>query len=429
MTPKAAATTVTQQHGISVASSVLRAGTGDRATHGAGAFGAAQELPWIVERCERLSAMSNERDTNPRIYLNHAGTSFPKPAAVHAALAEVLASDPSEQSERYERDLNLVAAALGAAPERIRLTGSCTHALDVVISDLDWEHGDEIVTSQLEHHAMIRPIQNLARLRGVRHVRAPYRPGEPIDLDFVRSRLQRGRVKLVAVCTASNVTGEVLPVRALAELAHEHGAWCLADAAQTFGSCEHTVSSLGCDLLTFAGHKNPLGPRGIGGFWVAPEVAFQGGAASCEVRQEGAPSCEAPMPGFCDVGSVAMEALAGLAAGLTAFGVQRAARMDAARRMAADLANRARELPGVTVFGHQGAPQTAAVSLLAERLSLYTAQAAFAEHGITVRSGQHCAPQALEAIGAPRGTIRVSFGATNRAEDVEAVLAVLQGHC
>jgi selenocysteine lyase/cysteine desulfurase len=79
------------------------------------------------------------------------------------------------------------------------------------------------------------------------------------------------------------------------------------------------------------------------------------------------------------------------------------------------------------VFGGEGAPHTAAVSFLVDRLPLAAAEAHFAEHGIAMRAGQHCAPLALQAIGAPEGTLRVSFGPFNHDSDVDAIVAAVDG--
>jgi len=150
------------------------------------------------------------------IYANHAGTSWPKPPEVGAAVAAALAAAPGERAAIFADAAAEVVRALGLpGPERLLLTPGCAAALAVAIGDLPWAEGDVVVTSALEHHALARPVEKLTRERAVVHEVAPYRPGAPVDLDSVRDVLARGRVRLVAVTAASNVTGEVLPVGAL----------------------------------------------------------------------------------------------------------------------------------------------------------------------------------------------------------------------
>jgi selenocysteine lyase/cysteine desulfurase len=320
-----------------------------------------------------------------------------------------------------------VASFLGARhPERLLLTPGCTSALAVALGDLPWVAGDRVVTSGLEHHALARPIRGSLDRLGVRHDVAPYAPGTPIDLDFVEARLREGRVRAVACTAASNVTGELLPVEELVALAHSHGALALVDAAQTAGVNALDVESLGVDLLTFAGHKGLLGPQGIGGLYVAPGVELTSPAASCELGSDR--SACSPFPSYCDVGSVNLAGAAGLAAGVRWLREQGAAARVPARRAARRLLEGLASLPGIKVYGNPDVDRrTLAVSFTSRDLSpAEIERRLLGEHGIVVRSGHHCAPQAHETIGtADQGTVRVSFGHDSREHDADAVLAAL----
>ncbi|HXI01695.1 MAG TPA: aminotransferase class V-fold PLP-dependent enzyme, partial [Candidatus Saccharimonadales bacterium] len=252
------------------------------------------------------------------IYANNAGTSWPKPPEVREAVAATLAAPPEEAPRLLAAAHEEIAGFLGVKdPARLLLTQGCTSALALAIGDLPWESGDVVVTSSLEHHALERPVAKLVRERGVIHRAAPYRPGLPVDPGFVSGVLGEGRVRLVALTAASNVTGEILPVEEIAGMAHRHGALCLVDAAQTAGLLPIDAERLGVDILVFAGHKGPLGPQGIGGLWAAPHVEFRSPAAACEIggsrRADGACS---PFPGYCDAGSANVAGAAGLAAGM-----------------------------------------------------------------------------------------------------------------
>jgi len=366
---------------------------------------------------------------SPAIYVNNAGTSYPKAPGVVDACGTALASAP-EASHGALQDAHAETCRLFGIEraDRLLLTGSCTSALSLLLHDLPLQAGDTVLTSALEHHALAGPLQRLQLTRGIVHELAPYTPGEPLDLDFVRRRVREGGVRLIAVTTASNVTGELLPVEELGRLAHEHGVPVLLDAAQTAGVVPIDVRSLPVDMLVFAAHKGPLAPHGIGGLWAAPHVELVSPAAVCELPSADAGATAAvrcaDFPGACDVGSINLSAAAGLVAALR-WRAQAGAVYDAPRAWALRLRQRLREQPGVTLFGGDAADYTAAVSFLIDKLPIAQAEAFFAARGVTLRAGQHCAPLALQAIGAPEGTLRVSFGPFNRESDVDAVAAAV----
>jgi selenocysteine lyase/cysteine desulfurase len=359
------------------------------------------------------------------IHANHAGTSWPKPPGVADAMRDALLADPREHGALFVRAHAAIARFLGvhAAAERLVLTPSCTAALAVVLADLPWERGDVVVTSSLEHHALARPVQRLVWDRGVENVAVPRAADGPIDLDAVESALRGGRVRLVAVTAASNVTGEVLPLARLTELAHAHGALVLVDSAQLAGVLPFDPVALAADLFVFAGHKGLLGPLGIGGFWAAPHVRFACPGASCDVG--GAHGGTSAFPGFCDVGSVNLPGACGLAAALDWL----AQRPDAERRRPVELAARLRagcaQRPHCRVLGSASGEHTATVGLVLDGVELGAAERHFLAHGIVVRAGQHCAPMALRALGAPDGCVRIGFGVTNGDRDADAVLAAI----
>ncbi len=339
-------------------------------------------------------------------------------------MQHALAAPPSAHAALFTAAHAAIARSFDLpAPERLLLTSSCTQALGVVLGDLPWQAGDVVVTSSLEHHALLRPVQKLVHERGVVAVHAPYRRGEPIALDVVEATLRAGRVRLVAVTGASNITGERLPIAELAALAHRHGALLLLDAAQLAGVVPFTVAGLGVDILVFAGHKGMNGPLGIGGLWAAPAVAFACPTAACELGDRPGAGWS-PYPGFCDVGSVNLPGACGLAAALDWLAALPATQRELPLSMAAQLRAALRERPFAQVLGGDG-PHTATLSLDLPAPALARAQQHFEQRGIVVRVGQHCAPQALASLGKPAGCLRISFGPSNAPADLDAVLAAL----
>jgi selenocysteine lyase/cysteine desulfurase len=344
-------------------------------------------------------------------YFNHAGTSWPKPAPVKRAVREALEEEPSHWARRFAEQHAAVAGAFGIEdPSRLLLTPGCTAALHVGIGDHAWAAGDRIVTSCWEHHALHRAVRSLEPL-GVEHVMVSPAGREPIDLAELERTLAQGRVRLVAMCAAANVTGAVLPVADVLELAHAHGALVLIDAAQTAGWLDYRLGDDDIDLFAFAGHKGPQAPWGVGGLYVAPHVSMASPGAACEVGER---RC-APMPGYCDTGSVDRLALAGLVAGL-AWLAERGDRLARAREQ---LARIAAALPA-TLHGPrdpEARMPTVACSFDDETPS--EVAAALRARDVIVSSGVQCAPLAHATLKTePHGVVRISVGPTTSDDDV-----------
>ncbi len=360
------------------------------------------------------------------IHLNQAGTSWPKPATVLAAARGVLEEGPGSWPARFHAAHARVARAFGLAdPGRLLLTPGCTSALSVAIADHPWAAGDRLLTSALEHHALARPAQ-LLEARGVEVMHVPRAADGPLDLALLETELARGGVRLVAMTAACNVTGELLPVTEIVRLAHEHGALCLLDGAQVCGWLDLDLPRLGVDLFAFAGHKGLHAPWGIGGLYVAPHVSMNTPAAVCAVG-DAAANCT-PMPGYCDVGSVDLAALAGLAAGLDWLAApQQADRLERARALIERIVDKLERRPEVCILGvRDPARRLPTVAFTVEGRSSGALADALRAESIVVGSGLHCAPQAHAALGsAPEGAVRLSAGPLLTARDARHAANVL----
>lgn len=344
-------------------------------------------------------------------YLNHAGTSWPKPAPVREAVQRALAADPADWATSFAAHHAAVAAAFGIGePDRLLLTPGCTSALATAVGALPWRGGERIATSAWEHQALAGPAQRLAA-RGVEHVVVGPGGGGPLDLDRLEGELRGGRVRLVAMCAACNVTGELLPVGDVVELAHRYGALVLVDAAQTAGWSDDDVTGLGADLFAFAGHKGPQAPWGIGGLYAAPGVPFEGAA-----------------PGYCDTGSVDRLALAGLAAGLAWLQAPaRAERLARARSIIEALCTRLEATPGVSLHGPRApAARVPTIAFTVAGCSAGAVAEALAAQDVIASGGRQCAPLAHETLGTlDGGVVRLSAGPeTALADAVRAADAV-----
>lgn len=368
------------------------------------------------------------------IYLNQAGTSWPKPAVVQQAMTEAMAAPPETWSLRLEALHREVCRHFGVSdPSRMLLTPGATSALAVALADHPWERGDRVVISGLEHHALHRPAQQLA-VAGVEVVVVPPSASSPVCLETLENELRRGKVRLVAMTAACNVTGELLPLEAITALARQYGALSLIDAAQIAGWLPIDAARFGADLFAFAGHKGPRGPWGIGGLYVAPHVSMASPRAVCELPQKGSATPCAPMAGPCDVGSINLSALAGLAAGLRSLtGPEEADRLQRARRMAARLADAVCTKNGVSLHGSMSPEaRMPTVALTFRDRSPQEVAVALAARGVIASAGLQCAPLAHETLGtAPTGVLRLSVGASNDDDEItqaiEALTQVVDG--
>jgi len=312
------------------------------------------------------------------IYLNNAATTWPKPEVVYTTVDKCFRDMDSPMRNAAEGVLHgnlmsesreIVAPFFGISdPARLILTPGCTYALNLAILGIDWKSGDVAIMSGLEHHAVSRPIRKLATERGVVFEVAPYQPGQPIDLGFIEETLKRGRVKLVTCTMASNVTGDVFPIKDVIDLAHKYETICLVDAAQASGVLDINVGELGVDMLSFAGHKGLFSPPGIGGLYVAPGLDLRTLAEGGTGGDSGQHGMSHVVPSAYEVGTHNLPAIAGLAAGvrwIQETGIDRIREHE--RNLVEQFLDGVRNLPGVKIYGTDDLDyRTGSVSLTME---------------------------------------------------------------
>lgn len=361
------------------------------------------------------------------LYLNHAGTSWPKPAVVSEAVQEAMHASPAQWTPRFETAHQAIAEFFGVSRcEQILVTPGCTSALAIGIGDAFIAKGERVLTSRWEHHALHRPLLKLAS-KGVQvdHIplgrsHPPDGLASPIDLDWLEQELAKNDVGLVAITAACNVTGELLPYHDVIRLAHQHGAMVLIDAAQIVGWQRLDLPRLGADMVAFGGHKGLQGPWGIGGLYLSDRAQMECTSASCEVivsenstvadKSNRKPSSR---PGYCDVGSVDQVALAGLHAAVQMLSQQNAeAYLAKGRGQIQRLRASLEPIDHLRIFG--AADPTGAMPTLAFSVSGISSSelaARFKRQGIIAGSGFQCAPLAHEALGThDSGLVRLSVG-------------------
>jgi len=374
------------------------------------------------------------------IYLDHAATSWPKPAEVPAAMHDFLVhagGNPGRSGHRLSieagrtvYDAREAVAELFNAPDPLRVifTLNATHAINLALHGL-LRPGDRVVTSGIEHNAVMRPLRAMPIELSV----IPCRPDGSLDLSEAASAIIPD-TRLVVLNHASNVMGTILPAAQVAKLTHAAGALILLDAAQTAGALPIDMQALGIDLLAFTGHKALLGPPGTGGLVIGERVdtaslqpLYRGGTGSRSEFEIQPEDC----PDKFESGTPNGVGIAGLGAGVRTVlehGIE--AVREHERTLAGALAEGLANIPGVTVYGPTGpADRTATVSFtVAGRRVSEIGLRLDEEHDVLCRVGLHCAPAAHRTIGTfPEGTVRFAGGfSTTLAEVRQAIAAVAE---
>lgn len=335
---------------------------------------------------------------------------------------------------RYEQARETVRRFVGGrADDTVVFTRNTTDAINLAAHALPAD--GEVVVLDIEHHANLLPWQRTGRARTV-----VARPTLDATLDALEAELASAPAALLAVTAASNVTGEVLPIRRLTALAHRHGARILIDGAQLVAHRPVSLASSGVDYLVFSGHK-VYAPFGAGVLigrpdWLdAAEPYLAGGGATAHVEltettwHTGAARHEAGSPNV--LGAVAIAAAAEAITGL-GFELIGYHEHDLLSRLDAGLA----ALPGITPLRIFEAPDDVPNGVVADRVGIAgfavagraareVAEYLSDHHGIGVRDGKFCAHPLLTRLGHGDGAVRVSFGLGTGSDDVDRLLAAL----
>jgi cysteine desulfurase family protein len=376
------------------------------------------------------------------IYLDHAATCWPKPPEVIRAMADFLecaGGNPGRSGHRLSiaagrivYDTREALADLFNAPDPLRviLTTNATHAINIALHGL-LRPGDRVITSSIEHNAVMRPLRALEQ-HGVQLTVVPCGDDGTLDLVSAERAITVG-TRLVVINHASNVMGTLLPVAEIAEKAHRAGALILVDAAQTAGVMPLDVQAMGIDLLAFTGHKGLQGPPGTGGLIIGNNVdtarmepLMRGGTGSRSEFEVQPEDC----PDKFESGTPNGVGIAGLGAGVrfvTERGVAsiRAHELEMARALTEGL----RAIPGVIAYGsHVPTQRTATLSFtVANRRVSEIGLRLDDEFEVLCRVGLHCAPAAHRTLGTfPEGTVRFSPGVFTTLDDIRTAVAAVE---
>lgn len=331
-----------------------------------------------------------------------------------------------EATQLYEGVRAKTAAFLNAeTADSIVFLRGVTEGLNLLASSLGQglAPGDEILVTEMEHHANIVPWHFVVQRTGAKLVVAPVKDDGSLDMDAFRERISP-RTKIISVVHVSNALGTVNPVQEIGELARKAGAIFIVDGAQSAPHMAVDVQAIGCDFFVFSGHKL-YGPTGVGALYGRPErlealPPFLGGGEMIDKVTFDTLTFEDPPHRF-EAGTPQIAEVIGMGAAIDY--VQEIGMAEVAAHSDELLAygtERMREISGVEICGV--APQKSGLIAFTMRdIHPFDIGTLLDREGICVRVGTHCAQPILARFG-HTSTARASFGIYNTREDVDLLI-------
>ena len=384
-----------------------------------------------------------------RIYFDNAATSFPKPEKVADEVCRYIKEvgsnvNRSSYASAYDAGEKVLAARqqikelFNAPDERnVIFTANVTMSLNMVLKGI-LKPGDHVLTSSMEHNAVMRPLTALEEKGIISFDRVPCDACGFTDAMSLEKSIMTD-TRAVVMTHASNINGAVQPVADIGRLCRERDILFIVDAAQTAGVLDIDMEEMCIDVLCFTGHKGLMGPQGTGGFCIGRraegliDTVLEGGTGSAS-HLETMPDI---LPDRYEPGTLNLPGIYGLSAGLDFIAKTGTITIrERERALCERFIKGIKDIPGVGIVGRNTDDQVcngvgveakdpdkyvAVVSLVFDGID--AARAAYVledEFGIMTRVGLHCAPAAHKSLGTfPEGTVRFSFGYFNTEEEID----------
>ncbi len=370
------------------------------------------------------------------IYLNNAATTWPKPESVYKEM-DYFFRNMGVNPGRSQSSKNMSAAhkifetrekiakflGIGDSSHLVFNSGA-TESLNTVIKGV-LSKNDHVITTSLEHNAVIRPLEKLKKERNIEVTYLKINEVGEIDYEELRNSI-KNNTKLIITTHASNVIGTLLDIKKIAEIAEEAGVYYLVDAAQSAGVFPIKAEEWGIDFLAVPGHKSLYGPPGIGTLYIRDSEninTFKEGGTGSNSLSKTQPEV---MPDRFEAGTPNTPGIIGLGAGID-FILEKG--RENIHQKEIELLKLLLEgleyISAVKIYGKRSIEERTAV--LGFNISDMGAnQTAFKlenDYGIQLRSGLHCAPLLHESLGTiDQGMVRVSISYFNKKSDIENLI-------
>jgi len=377
------------------------------------------------------------------IYLDNAATCWPKPDNVYDFMFSFYRScgvnpgrsgfDKAIEAGNIIEDLRKrLTKFFGGdedTPERLCFGYNATDALNLIIQGILFP-GDHVITTNLEHNSVIRPVNHLVRDSGVEATYVPFNGQGFVEPEAIKKAI-KANTKLVIVNHGSNVLGTVQPLKEIGAVCREAGVFFAADTSQTAGVIPIDMKEMNLDVLAFTGHKSLQGCTGIGGLCVRKHMELKQTRSGGTGVKSAYPYHLEEYPYRMEFGTPNMLGIASLWAGqdfIDKRGLDNIHRQEIT--LAEKLAAGFKAVKGVTVYG---------CDTLKNHLSTITINIAGLEAGnvgimldvdynIATRTGLHCAPLVHKQLGIVdiHGGVRFSIGVFNTEEEVDQAITAVE---
>lgn len=372
------------------------------------------------------------------IYMDNAATTMHKPECVIEAVLAAMHSMGNAGRGAHAASLDASRTIYGTreelanffhaeSPKQIVFTSNSTESLNTAIRGTI-EAGDHVITTEMEHNSVLRPLYDLAD-HGVEVTILPADEMGMICYDDFEKEI-RPNTKAIVCTNGSNLTGNMIDVKRVGEIAKKHGLLFIVDASQTAGVYEIDVQDMQIDILCFTGHKGLLGPQGTGGMYVRSGLSVKPlkcGGSGVDTYNTHHPK---EMPTALEAGTLNGHGIAGLGAGV-GYIVENG--IDKLREKELDMMwkfyNGVKDIPGVKVYGDfQTKRRCPIVALnIGDYDSSEVSDELLMTYDISTRPGAHCAPLMHKALGTvEQGAVRFSFSHFNTDEEVEIAIKAIE---
>lgn len=384
----------------------------------------------------------DKENNNKTIYLDNAATTFPKPESVYKEMDYVnrnLAVNTGRGSYELARKATkiidsakekIVSLVNGEGITDIVLTPSATIAMNMIIGGLEWSREDVCYVSPYEHNAVMRPLHLIAEKYGIELVELPLN-SETLEIDIEKTEYMfamNAPTKLF-ITHISNVTGYILPIKEITELAGKYNSKVIVDASQSLGLLDINMNSIKSDFIVFAGHKNLYGPLGVGGFFVRKGTAMNpfiaGGTGSDSLNL----NMPKNIPQMLEPASPNIVAVAGMKAAIeeTLKDVESFEKKE--KELTEYLITKLKKIENIITYLP---PKDRHIGIVAFNIEGYKAEDVGTildgDYNIAVRTGYHCAPlihRHLKDID-NGGVVRASVGRYTTREDIDRLVEAVE---
>lgn len=377
------------------------------------------------------------------IYLDNAATAWPKPQKVYEFMVEFYRStgvnpgrsgfDKAIEAGNIFEDLRKrLTKFFGGdedAPERLCYTYNATDALNLIIQGLA-SAGDHIVTTNVEHNSVIRPVNHMVRDHGAQATFVPFNSEGFVEPDEIRKAI-KPNTKVVIVNHGSNVLGTIQPMKEIGQVCEEMEVLFVIDTSQTAGVIPIDMKEIKVDALAFTGHKAMMGCTGIGGLCVRKGVEIRQTRAGGTGVRSAYPYHLEEYPFRMEFGTPNMVGIAALWAGqdwIEEQGIENIRRHE--MKLAIKLVNGFREIEGVIIYGCDNMEEhLSTITINIEGMDAGDVGIMLdVDHNIATRTGLHCAPLVHRQIGTLEihGGVRFSIGAFNTEEHIDTAIEAVR---